>query len=128
MSKKRKGTGIENELSNLKIKKRDKEALGIFAIHHTYKPYSIKNRMVKGWNTQHKNEEKSRELLDYLLDMGNSTTFKAKTDKDVEDAIDTIIERDHNWAKQLLSGQLKIEDLGTIAIPEVFLSKVPFFF
>ena len=127
MDKRRKATGIGTELSRLKIKKPDKELLGIVAMHPIYKPYAIINKIFTDWRTRHKNEEISRELLDHLLDLdlGNATTFKAKTDKEVEDAIDMVFDRDHIWSMELLSGQLKIEDLGTITVPEIFISKAP---
>ena len=128
MNNKRKGSQSGSEL---KIKKLDKGALGIysFEIDHNYKPYSILNRSVQNPKTkqwvEHNNKEKPKELLDYLLNMGNAQSFKVKTDQEAKEAIDMVFESDHSWAKDLLNGQIAIQDLGTKAIPEIFLSKVP---
>ena len=115
---------------NSKMKKID-EALGVsfFEIAHDYKPYSILNRFVQDRKTKEwvelKNKEKPRELLDYLLNVGNAKSFKVRTNTEAEEAINFVFERDHAWAKALLNGQIKIEDLGALRIPEIFLSKVP---
>ena len=115
--------------SNLKMKKNDEGALGVSDIGHNYKPYSILNRLVRDKETNElvelKNTEKPRELLDYLLNVGNAKSFKVKTHEEAEEAINMIFERDHDWAKDLLNGQKKVEDLGTLIIPENFLSKAP---
>ena len=57
--------------------------------------------------------------------MGNTNSFKVRTDKEAEEAIDMVFNRDHDWGEGLLNGRIKIEEFGTIAFPEIFLSKVP---
>ena len=105
------------------------EALGIVPIVPNYKPYSIKNWIGKDKKTKknvvHKNEEKTSELLDFLLNLGNANSFKVKTDQEAEEAINTVFDRDHDWGDGLLKGLIKVEELGTLAIPEIFCSKVP---
>ena len=105
------------------------EAMGIVRIDPDYKPYSIRNWIGKDKKTKkivvHKNEEKPKELLDFLLNMGNANSFKVRTDKEAEEAIDVVFNRDHDWGEGLLNGLIKVEDFGTLRFPEIFLSKVP---
>ena len=105
------------------------EAMGIVPINPDYKPYSIRNWIGKDKKTKkivvHKNEEKPKELLDFLLNMGNANSFKVRTDKEAEEAIDVVFNRDHDWGEGLLNGLIKVEELGALAIPEIFCSKVP---
>ena len=76
------------------MQKLDQEALGISSIQHKYKPYSILNRFVKDNETNElvelKNDEKTRELLDFLLNIGNANSFRVKTEKEAEEAIDMV--------------------------------------
>ena len=99
-------------------------ALGTSSIEPNYKPYSILNRFVKDKTTKDqvelKNKDKSRELLDFLLDMGNTHSYKAKTAEEVEEAIDYIFDRDHGYFKRLLAGEIKLEDFATVTIPDIF--------
>ena len=57
--------------------------------------------------------------------MGNANSFRVKTKKEAEEAIDLVFDRDHEWGENLLKGLIKVEDLGTVVIPEIFCSKVP---
>ena len=98
------GSGSSGSKRNLETQ----EALGIVPIHPCYKPYSIRNWIGKDKKTKktivHKNEEKPRELLDFLLNMGNANSFKVRTDKEAEEAVDMVFGRDHDWGDGLLSG------------------------
>ena len=95
--------------------------IGIFPIHPTYRPYSIKTWVGKDRKTNkvivHKNEEKPRELLDFLLNVGNANSFKVKTDKEGEAAIDKVFNRDHDWGNDLLNSRITVEEFGAKAIP-----------
>ena len=105
----------------------DKEALGVSSIHHNYEPYSILNKIVKDKKTKKdvelKNKEKPREML-AILDMGNNYNIEAMSDKEVIKAINELFERDQHLLKRLLSGEITVEDFGTLRFPEIFLSKV----
>ena len=77
------GNGSESSGSKKKPKIShlpDKEALGVFLIHHTYEPYSVLNRVVKNKTTNEdielKNKEKPRKML-LKLDMGNNYNIDA---------------------------------------------------
>merc|ERR1711860_397746 len=95
----------------------DKEALRVFPITHTYKPYSILNKIVKDKKTKKvvelKNKEKPREIL-AILDMGNNYNIEAMSDKEVKKAINDLFERDQDLLKRLLSGEIKVEEFGTL--------------
>ena len=79
--------------NNQKPSKMGSEALGIFDLQTNYRPYSIFNRFVKdkmtGECVEIRNTEKTKELLNYLLDLGNSNSFKVKTDQ--EAAIEFLV-------------------------------------
>ena len=102
----------------------DKDALGVFPINPIYKLYSIKTKIIG--SIVHKNKEKSRELLAFL-DMGNNLThnIQTMTDEEVKKAINELFERDQDKLKQLLDGDITLEQFGALFFPEVFFSKVP---
>ena len=106
----------------------DEEALGVFPIHHTYKTYSILNKIVKDKKTNEvielKNKEKPREML-AILDMGNNFNIEAMSDKEVINAINELFDRDQALLKCLLNGEIKVENFGTLLFPEIFFTKVP---
>ena len=66
--------------------KMETAGLGIYDLVTNYKPYSIVDRIVKnkksGELIQVQNTEKSKELLNFLLDMGTATSFKVRTAKE----------------------------------------------
>ena len=88
------GNGSGSSRSKKKPNITDEEALEIFHIHPNFRPYAILNRFVKDKETNElvelKNDEKTRELLDFLLNMGNANSFKVKTIKEAEEAIDMV--------------------------------------
>ena len=76
-------------------------------------PFSISRAKIKSGfiqvknfgnkNVVHKNEEKTSELLDFLLNMGNANSFKVRTVKEAEEAIDMVFSRDHDWGDPVMA-------------------------
>ena len=114
-SKKRKENSQDESERTGKRTKLNLGFLGVCDIIVTHKSYDIGER----------NKDKSRDLLNCLMDMGNMSIREIKTNKDVIAAIDQIFERDHDYFKRLLNGEIKLEDFGTVMFPDIFLGQVP---
>ena len=97
-AQKRKSHAEGSGSSRSKRKPEITDALGIVSINPCYKPYSIRNWIGKDKKTKkiivHKNEEKCPELLNFLLNMGNTNSFKVRTEEEAKEAVDMVFSRD----------------------------------
>ena len=88
-----------------------KEVLGPFPIIVAYVPYFVCDANLQKITVN---------LINWL--MGNNVNIDAK---EIQKAIDFLIERDHEIFLLLLQGKITVQDFGPIFVPIIFFTQTP---